>query len=597
MAKKFVPINYTARDFNTIKKELLEYTKRYYPDSFQDFSDSSFGSLMIDTVSYVGDVLSFYLDYQANESFLETSLEYDNVIKLARQMGYKFDGVPTTYGSISLYISIPVTLQAGVAPDRAYMPVIKAGSQFRATNGSYFTLVEDININDPRNEIVVASVDSTTGLPTRYAVKATGAVVSGLITRKQITVGDFTRFLKVELDDVNVSEVLSVVDTEGNEYYQVDFLSQDVVYKDVIYPNQNDQNIKSLLKPFSAARRFVVEKTRTTTNLMFGYGSENEISENVVVDPAQYVLQVHGKNYSSETAFDPTNLIKTDKFGVSPSNTTLTVTYRKSNVNASVSTNSITRATQLQYSFDNQESLLQIELSNIINSIEVTNEEPIVGNSNLPTLEELKTRIANNFATQNRAVTKQDYVSFVYNMPSKYGSIKRCAIYQDADSFKRNLNLYVISMDQNGNLAQTNSVAKENIKSWLNSNRMINDSIDILDATVINLGIDFLVQADPDVDKIEVLNNCLLKLRLEYSSKFDIAEPFNISRIYNILNSVKGVTDTINVSVSRKFGGLYSSFSYNVEKNTTNDGRFINIPKDHIFEIKFPSSDITGRIR
>lgn len=597
MAKKFIPINYSARDFNTIKKELTEYAKRYYPDSYQDFSDASFGSLMLDTVSYVGDVLSFYLDYQANESFLETSLEYDNVVKLARQMGYKFDGIPTVYGTLSFYVSVPASNLGSIGPDRTYMPVIQAGSQFKAANGAYFTLTEDVNISDPRNEVVVASVDTTTGLPTKYAIKATGVVVSGQLLTKQLTVGDFTRFLKLELDDPNVSEVISIVDTQGNEYYQVDFLSQDVVYKDVIYANENDQNVKSLLKPFSASRRFVVEKTRTSTFLMFGYGSESETTSNVVVDPAQYILQVHGKNYSSETAFDPTNLIKTDKFGISPANTILTVVYRKNNSSPSVSAGSINTVSSLKYFFQNQETLLQTQIRSVITSIEVFNDQAINGNANLPTLEELKVKIANNFATQNRAVTKQDYIALVYNMPSKYGSIKRCAIYQDSNSFKRNLNLYVLSIDRSGNFVQTNSVAKENIKTWLNSNRMLNDTIDILDASIINLGIDFLVQADPEVDKAEVLNTCLEKLRLEYITKFDIAEPFNISRIYNLLNSVKGVTDTINVTVSRKFGGVYSSLGYDVVKHTTNDGRFINIPKDYVFEIKFPSSDITGRIR
>lgn len=597
MAKKFIPINYTARDFNSIKKELVEYAKRYYPDTYQDFNDASFGSLMIDTVSYVGDVLSFYLDYQANESFLETSLEYDNVVKLSRQMGYKFDGVPTTYGAVSMFISIPATTVGGVLPDTSYMPIIKAGTQLRASNGSAFTLTEDVNFSDPRNDVVVANVDSTTGLPTRYAIKASGVVISGFQTSKRIEVSNFKRFLKLELDDVNVTDIISITDSEGNEYYQVEYLSQDVVYKDVIYEGQNDQNIKNLLKPFSVPRRFVVEKTRTTTFLLFGYGSESETSENTVVDPAQYVLQLHGKTYSSETSFDPTNLIKTDKFGISPSNTTLTINYRKNNVATSVAANSIRNFVNISYFFPNQENLINSQISTVINSLEVTNDEPITGNSFVPTLEELKTRIANNFATQNRAVTKQDYISLVYNMPSKYGSIKRSAIYQDADSFKRNLNLYVLSQDQSGNLTTTNSIAKENIKVWLNSNRMINDSIDILDAKIVNIGIDFLIQADIEADKNEVLSLCLQKLSLEYYQKFDIGEPFNISKIYNLLNTVKGVTDTINVTVNRKSGNIYSGTYYDVVKNTTNDGRFINIPKDFVFEIKYVNSDITGRIR
>ena len=597
MAKKFVPINYSARDFSSIKKELTEYAKRYYPDSYKDFNEASFGSLMIDTVSYVGDVLSFYLDYQANESFLETSLEYDNVVKLARQMGYKFDGNSTVYGKISLYVSVPAKLAGGVSPDTNYMPILESGTQFKSNNGSSFTLVENVDFADPRNEIVVATVDASTGLPTKYAIKATGVVVSGYQLRKSFTVGDFKRFLKLTLDDTNVTEIMSIADTEGNQYYEVQYLSQDVIYKDVIYAGQNDQNVKSLLKPFSAPRRFVVEKDRFNTNLMFGYGSENEISENIVVDPSQYVLQIHAKNYSSETSFDPTNLIKTDKFGISPTNTELLVVYMKNNSNPSTGANTLQNISTTKFFFRNVEALDNSITRNVVGSLECNNEEPIVGNTSLPTLEELKVRISNNYATQSRAVTKQDYVSLVYNMPAKYGSIKRCVIYQDPDSFKRNLNLYVLSQDQLNNLSNTNSVAKDNLKNWLSTNKMINDTIDVLDAKIINLGIDFLVQADIEADKTQVLSECLTALSVEYIQKQDIGEPFNISRIYNILNSVKGVTDTINVSITSKATSLYSSVYFDVVRNTTNDGRFINIPKDYIFEIKYPSSDITGRIR
>jgi hypothetical protein len=597
MAKKFVPINYSARDFSSIKKELTEYAKRYYPDSYKDFNEASFGSLMIDTVSYVGDVLSFYLDYQANESFLETSLEYDNVVKLARQMGYKFDGNSTVYGKISLYVSVPAKLAGGSSPDTNYMPILESGTQFKSNNGSSFTLVENIDFADPRNEIVVATVDASTGLPTKYAIKATGVVVSGYQLRKSFTVGDFKRFLKLTLDDTNVTEIMSIADTEGNQYYEVQYLSQDVIYKDIIYTGQNDQNVKSLLKPFSAPRRFVVEKDRFNTNLMFGYGSENEISENVVVDPSQYVLQIHAKNYSSEASFDPTNLIKTDKFGISPTNTELLVIYMKNNSNPSTAANTLQSISNTKFFFRNVEALDSSTTRSVVGSLECNNEEPIIGNTSLPTLEELKVRISNNYATQSRAVTKQDYISLVYNMPAKYGSIKRCTIYQDPDSFKRNLNLYVLSQDQLNNLSTTNSVAKDNLKNWLSTNKMINDTIDVLDAKIINLGIDFLVQADIEADKTQVLSECLTALSIEYIQKQDIGEPFNISRIYNILNSVKGVTDTINVSITSKATSLYSSVYFDVVRNTTNDGRFINIPKDYIFEIKYPSSDITGRIR
>ena len=173
-----VPIKYTARDFASIKAELEDYIKRYYPDTYKDFNEASFGAMMVDTVAYIGDMLSFYLDYSINEMFMDTALEYSNVVKLSRQMGYKFRGKPTSYGEVTLYCLIPAN-SSGLGPDSAYMPIVRKGSQFFDTNGNSFLLSEDVDISYSKNETVVAAVDDATGLPTQYAVKAHGQIISG----------------------------------------------------------------------------------------------------------------------------------------------------------------------------------------------------------------------------------------------------------------------------------------------------------------------------------------------------------------------------------------------------------------------------------
>ena len=228
MSEKKPAINYTSRNFATIKTDLVNYAKRYYPNQFRDFSANSFGSLMLDTVAYVGDILSFYLDYQVNESFLSTAIDYDNVLKLSKQMGYNPDLSPASYGILTFFILIPAS---NGAPDFSYAPVLKRGSKFSTSNGNIFTLVEDINFaDDAKNEVVVGNVDSETGTPTNYAVRARGQAVSGELAIQQTTVGGYEKFRKVNVNGDNITEIVSVTDSQGNPYYEVDYLTQNTIY-------------------------------------------------------------------------------------------------------------------------------------------------------------------------------------------------------------------------------------------------------------------------------------------------------------------------------------------------------------------------------
>jgi hypothetical protein len=230
-------------------------------------------------------------------------------------------------------------------------------------------------------------------------------------------------------------------------------------------------------------------------------------------------------------------------------------------------------------------------------SLEVSNVEPIVGATTNPSVGELKQTIAGVFAAQNRAVTEQDYKSLIYAMPPQFGGIKRCSLYRDSDSFKRNLNLYVISEDNNGYLTETNSTIKQNLKTWIGQNKMINDTIDILDAKVVNITIDFTAISTIGSDKFATLATAVQRLKTLYQTKLDIGEPFNISQIYNVLNKTKGIADVTNVRIKNKFGGEYSSIGYDIRENTSRDGRYVNVPKNVILEIKFLDADITGTIK
>lgn len=597
MPKKTPPIDYTNRTYESIRQSLLDYARRYYPDTFRDFNDSSFGLMTLETVSYIGDILSFYLDYASSESFIDSAVEFDNILRHARSNGFRLNINPTAYGKVSLYIQVPA-LASGLGPDMRYAPVVRRQSEFASNGGNNFLLLSDVDFADTDNvDIVVAEIDQNTGLPSSYALRATGRVISGRLERKTIKLGPFQKFRRVNVGTGRIAEILSVVDAEGHEYFEVNNLSQDVIYKKIL--NRGDDKIlaPNILKPVSVPRRFVVERTASETHLIFGHGTDAELATSSVLDPANTVLEAHGKDYISDTSFDPTNLVSSDSFGIAPANTTLIVAYRENtrqNVNAAVGT--VTDLVSVIYKFDNVRSLNRSTIDGIKDSFQVSNEEPVVGSISIPNSEEIKIRTKNYFATQNRCVNKTDYMAMAYAMPPEFGAIKRINLFQDKDSFKRNLNLYVVSEDGQGNLALPNSTVKENLKSWININKMMNDTIDILNATIVNFGIEFQIVAERDRNRFDVLQRAVSVLAGEFSNKFDIGESILISKMYNILNEVDGVEDVVDVRIVPKTGQDYSSTRFNFDLHTTPDGRMIRAYQNLIFELKYPNEDIKGSV-
>ena len=596
--KKIVPINYTSRDFATIKRDLVTYAKRYYPDSFQDFSEASFGSLMLDTVAYVGDVLSFYVDYSVNESFLDSAVEYNNVTRLAKQLGYRFKGIPASSGEVTLYIVVPAST-TGTGPNLVYAPILKSGAKFTSSGGTTFTLNEPVDFSNQNNEVVVAEVNSSTGVPTKYAIKTYGQIISGDLAIQFIEVGDYERFPRFSLAGRNVSEVVSVTDSSGNEYFEVDYLSQDVIYRPITNNSEDKEAVPYIMQPYGVPRRFVSETTGQVTSIQFGHGSETNLTNEKISDPSKVVMSTHGRGYITDKTFDPTNLIETDTLGVAPSNTILQVVYRtNSQQNTNLSSKSLISVSDASYDFGNVNQLGNTEVSEVINSLEFENEKPIVGNISTPTSEEIKYRAYGSYSSQNRAVTKEDYVSMIYNMPPKFGAIKRANIAQDKNSFKRNINLYVISENFNGSLTTSTDTLKKNLKTWITNYKMLNDTIDIMDAKIVNIGIEFEVISDTDTNKYKVLSEATeaIKSRMA-SAKYNISEPIRYGDIFQALKRVDGLLDVVRLKIVKKNGTSYSSADFDLDLYTTPDGRMILAPEDIIFEIKYPDSDIRGTIK
>jgi hypothetical protein len=282
--------------------------------------------------------------------------------------------------------------------------------------------------------------------------------------------------------------------------------------------------------------------------------------------------------------------------GVAPANTTLTLTYLKSERESiNVSAGSLSRVSIPVLEFPRDDGLLNsADIANIRAGLECGNEKTIVSDSSLPTSEEIKYRTYASKASQLRSVTRNDYEAYCYMMPKVFGSIKRATVINDPSSSNRRLSLYTISADASNNFVTTNGTTKENLKHWLNKNKMLNDNIDIYDAKIVNIGFDYEIIVDPTRDKAEVLNSVNRKIRSSFSEKMYVGEPFYLTNVYNAINKVDGVVDTTKVKPNIKLGTGYSNPPITIEDMKSNDGTYLKAPRNVVFEIKFFNSDIRG---
>ena len=385
---------------------------------------------------------------------------------------------------------------------------------------------------------------------------------------------------------------------KGHEYFEVDYLSQDTVFRSVVNKDQETRKyVPDIMVATSVPRRFTVFNRAGTIFIKFGYGSESSLKQDNTTHPSNVVLQMHGRDYETDATIDPSKLLETDKFGIAPANTTLTVNYRtNTSDNVNVATRGLTGVVQPLFIFKG-DATDTTKVSTVRDSLEVVNEEAITGDISLPSVSELKQRVNDVFASQNRAVTANDYEALVYRMPSRFGKIKRAKIMRDHDSFKRNLNLYLLTEDEDANFRVCSSLLKNNVKTWLNHYRMINDTIDILDPRIINIRINFAANVDYTQDKLEALNAAITEIESMFETKLDIGQPIYITSIYDVLNNLEEIVDVTNVEITNQSGGLYSDEVLNLKQYISADGRILYAPENAIYELKFSNLDIKGTIR
>ena len=598
--------SFLNKDFESFRSELLEYARTYFPENIQDFSDASLGGLFLDLAAYVGDVSSFYLDHQFRELDPQTAVETVNIERLARAAGVKISGASPAVAEIALTIEVP-SEQVGskFQPQESALPIILKDTTVIANNDIVFNVVDNIDFSE-RDEVgtLVADIQirsvNTSGTPLSYLVTRNITCVSGDRVTETFEIPDtFEAFRTLTLSNSNVSQIVDVRDSNGNIYYEVESLAQDTVYIGVNNLSDDSFEVQQTLEVKPAPRRFVTTSSTLTglTTMRFGSGRGDTLDKDIVPDPSELALPLYGKNNFSRFSIDPENLLKTRSLGISPKGTTIFVQYRfGGGLSHNVGSRAITSLGSISMRFPGTPAALTER--SVRTSVSVTNESPANGGEDSPDIEQIRGLINASRNLQSRIVTKKDLLARVYTMPSNFGRVFRASVRENPVNPLSSL-MFIINRDASGFLQTSPDSLKKNLSKYLNEFRLIADAIDILDAQIINIGIDFEIAVNPNFNKEAVLKQCIENLGNYFNiENFQIEESILISDITNLIYNVTGVTSVTDVKMRNITGNVgqrsYSNNAYNVVANIRKGILFP--PPGGIFEVKYPNLDIRGTV-
>jgi hypothetical protein len=609
-------IKYLNRDFNSFKTALIDYTRTYFPTTYNDFSPSSPGMMVMEMAAYVGDVLSFYLDNQVQETYLQYARQTNNLFELAYMFNYKpkVTGAATTI--LSVYQLVPSILSGSTyLPDFNYALKIGRNASVTSTlvNVPSFITQDSVDFSissssDP-TEITVYQISA--GNPTFYLLRKEVQALSATINTTTFSFGSPQQFPTVNVSNDRIIGVLDIIDSEGNEWYEVDHLAQDTIYKTIKNTNPNDPNnyqnagdAPYLLQLEQVQRRFVTRFINSgSLQIQFGAGNYNDTDENIIPNPDNVGLGLPFGQSKLTTAYSPTNFIFTNTYGIAPSNTTLTVRYLTGGgAVANVPSNTLTQISgDIEFLVNN---LNTTTANTIFASLSVNNLEAADGGSDGDSIEELRQNTISNYSTQLRTVTQDDYLIRALSMPSQYGDIAKAYIEPTKlenlgiGEIPSVLDLYILTYNLNGNLNVASSTVKQNLSTYLSQYRVIGDSIRIKDAFIINIGVNFDIIVLPDYNNNDVLNNCILELQNYFDvKKWQINQPIILRDLYILLDRVEGVQTVKNIQVVNKVGTSlgYSQYGYPIEGATYNNVVYPSLDPS-IFEVRYPNQDIQGRV-
>ena len=613
-------IRYLSKDFSGFRDALMQHAKTYFPSTYNDFSDASLGMMLIEMSAYVGDVLSYYMDDQLKETMLTHATRRDNVVSMAQALGYKPKPSVPAIAPLKMYQIVPADPVTD-EPDFNYALNVREGLVVKSITGNVeFSTNNQVNFaassSTDDTEVSVYTIDDATNKPIQYLLKKDVTCTSGKTKSYTAQVSSPEQFYKIKLPDNNVVKITNVIDSNGYEWKEVPYLAQDVVFEDIRNDAANDKRLTQyshespyLLKLKRVPKRFTTKvSSKNLTVLQFGSGISTQADEELIPNPDNIGLATKDGRQNLDAGFDPSNFMYTKAYGEAPANCSITVTYVVGDgLRANVNANSLTKIQAVQYNENPvaMQDLSQATLQAAKNSLAVNNDEPAQGGRSFETTEEIRQNAMAAYGSQNRAVTREDYIGRLYSMPSKYGSIAKGYIVQDyqlnayTDEEESNplaLNLYTLSYNKNKHLTETGEATKENIKQYLSQYRLMTDAINIKDGHVINLGINFEIICIPSFNSNEVLLKCINSLKKKFATdRIQFNQPILISEIYSGLSAVEGVQSVTNVKVVNKVGGDYSPNGYNIEGATINKVLYPAVDPS-IFEIKYPDTDITGRL-
>ena len=609
-------VNYLNKDYNSFKNQLLEFAQIYYPNTFNDFSEASPGMMFIEMAAYVGDVLSFYTDTQLQESFITVAKERENINNLAYAMGYKPKATTAASVTLDVFQLLP-SVGDNYVPDYNYCLQIGENSMFQSSEGPTFMTQDKIDFRvsgsmDPTT-LSIYNYDSDNN-PQYYLLKKSTQAISATRKDQSFEIAGPQQFLTLELFDNNVLSIESITDADGNEYKEVDYLAQDTIFEEVENTGANDPDLYQynkqtpyLLKVKKVPRRFATRfKDNNRLEIQFGGGISDQADVEIIPNPDNIGLGIKDGRNKLDVAYDPSNFLYTKAYGQVPANTTLTVKYLVGGGLASnVATGTINQIGSLNLT---NNANLNVGLLNFVKeSVAVNNPEKASGGSGGDTIEETRLNAIASFASQKRAVTKEDYMIRTLSLPSMFGRISKAYITQDDQLSPLTsepgripnplaLNLYTLGYDKNKKLTTLNPATKQNLITYLEQFRMLTDSINIKNAFVINFSVDFEITTFTNYNNEEVLLNCISELQNYFEiDKWQINQPIIKSEIMNLLGSVQGVQTVEKVTILNKNGNPYSVYRYDFESATKKEVIYPSLDPS-IFELKFPNQDIKGRV-
>jgi len=658
-------ISYLGKDFATLKQNLIEYTKTYFPNTYSDFNESSPGMVLIEQAAAIGDILSFYQDVQLKESMLAYATERKNVVSLAQTMGYKPKVTTPSVTTMTVYQIVPsVGVGINSIPDSRYYLRIKEGMEIQSSTNSsiIFRTTDSVNFAETGSNSVSVFERDSNGNPTRYLISKTVKAISAREASTTVTfVSNDTDYPTTTLTDTNIIGITSVVDTDTNDiWYEVPYLAQESIFVEkanTLYNsdlNQYSGSVPYVLEVQKVPRRFSVKvNSDNTMDLQFGNGGgTNKTDDQLLPNTKNIGLGLANSVQRLNQGIDPSNFLKTNTFGIAPAGKTLLIKYLVGGgVESNVNTSDLTTIRRIEF----EEDLLSIssDLLASYNDIKTTvyaeNLEPAIGGRSSESIEEIRQNALSTFGSQNRAVTRQDYVVRALSMPNRYGSVAKVYVSPDGEidnnspasilanpknisefvgivsslkdkqqseiqkelvkylSQKRSaiseinnpfaINMYVLGYDENKKLTNLNTAIKQNLKTYLGEYRIMTDAVNIINGFIVNVGCDFEIICYSNYNKNEVIANCLIQLQDYFNiDNWTFNKPINISEIELILANVEGVMSVPSVKIHNLCGGdgNYSTNKYNIEQATKDKIVYPSLDPC-VFEVKYPNKDIKGR--